>query len=416
MATTQAYNNMLKRFLDQEMLTSEFAKENYIYKKMTKDLSWNGGIYEVPTEDGAAGSIAAGQLVDSADISMGKNSLGTIARDKEIWGAIKVNEADLSRHTSGKVSYIETILPDKVEKMIDRQKDQFITQVLTNGSLALVTANGTVGGVITVDKPELFTIGQLIEVFNGTIATKAFIKAININTGVLNLVTTNGGSTAVDVSAHTVALKSKIRIFGSNNEKMISLFDAVFPTSLGGTDVLYTLNKVDTPALQATFQDLTAAGAGAGAMTAANLLDKILAFAYLLKRQGRQKNQEFLVSYGVFKNLAIKLEANGRRYVVKDREAGYGFESVTFIGPEGDVKVTALKRLNDTEIYAVDWSGVKFAGSAMFETVKSPDGNRFYVERAATGYGYITDVKLAGEMVYSPSKLAGIKIDATVAA
>lgn len=415
MAAVQAYNNMLKRYLDQEMLTNEFASENYIYKKMQKDLTWKGGVYEVPVEDGVAGNIASGQLVDDLDISMGKYSLGTIAKDKELWGALKVLESDMSRHTSSKVSYLEKILPDKVDAMIKRFKEQFNAQVLTTGALATLTANGTVGGVIVVDRPELFTLNQMVEVFNGSASVKGFIKSIDMNTGSISLVTTNAGATALDVSAYTTALKSVVRIFGTASEALLSMYSAIFPLSMGGLDTLYTLPKAGSPALQATYKNWATGGEAGQTVTASNIMDQVLKFWYQLRQQGRAQHEELLVSYPVFRVMAQKLELN-RRYQVTNREPGYGFESVSFIGPEGDVKVTALKRMSNTEIYAVDWSGVKFAGSAMFETVKDPNGNRFFMQRKTTGYEYTTDVKLAGDMVYQPSKLAGIKIDASVSA
>jgi hypothetical protein len=110
-----------------------------------------------------------------------------------------------------------------------------------------------------------------------------------------------------------------------------------------------------------------------------------------------------LVSFGLFKNIAIGLEAN-RQFQVTDKKAGYGFRSVTVMGVDGDLTITAVRDMPDNVAYIMDWSAMKFFGSKFFERKRHMDGSEAFLVRATSGYSYIVDCKFYGDLVvHNPS-------------
>ena len=56
----------------------------------------------------------------------------------------------------------------------------------------------------------------------------------------------------------------------------------------------------------------------------------------------------------------------------------------------------------------MDWRAVKFHTNEMFRKNISPDGNQYYVVRGTSGYQYICDIVLYGELVVNKPGHCGI--------
>ena len=408
MAVDQSYGAMLKRYMPEKLLENTFAKKNYIYQKIEKDPNWGLGTYEYPVEASGLGSIQMGALAAENDIAEGVQGVGTITH-KEMYASILMKEADLARHGSLEKSYLK-IMPDKIDQAMDRMQEQFSVAVLNGGNLALATVNGTVGGAITVDKPELFHPRQKVEVIdNDTAVVSGYVRTVDVNTGVLTIFNARTAGAVVDLSAFTVAQAARVRIIGSGTERFLDLKTALLPAASGGVDTLYGLTRADFMPLQATVRS------GSG-WTAATVLDDLTALYFDYQRQGRGKGGEILVNYGMFKNVSKKLELS-KQYTTSDKKAGYGFNSVSLVGVQGELTITALREMPTSEVFIVDWAGIKFAGKEMFKKIKDPDGSEYHKVRASTGYSFITDVRLAGEVIVDPCKHAcGHSIPASVSA
>ena len=86
------------------------------------------------------------------------------------------------------------------------------------------------------------------------------------------------------------------------------------------------------------------------------------------------------------------------------KKAGYGFRSLSLVGNEGDITITGIRDMSDSEIYILDWDAMKFHGDKFMER-KRHDGREYFLERDATnGYQYLVDVKFYGDLVlHNPS-------------
>jgi hypothetical protein len=54
----------------------------------------------------------------------------------------------------------------------------------------------------------------------------------------------------------------------------------------------------------------------------------------------------------------------------------------------------------DTEIFAIDWSTLEFASNGLIKKRVSPDGRSFHEIRNTSGYQYIVDVSLFGNLIF----------------
>ena len=170
-----------------------------------------------------------------------------------------------------------------------------------------------------------------------------------------------------------------------------SFKDSLLPASLGGSDTLYGDTKADYPFLQA--QQIRGA-----TMDETNVGDKILKAVFdLQKRSKGSKSKEALVSYKLFGDI-VSVEGTNNRYKLGDMKVEFGFATISVLGPRGSVKIVAVPEMEDSLVYLIDFSSFRFAGSNFFNA-KRKDGSTYFLERATTGYSYITDVRFFGDLV-----------------
>lgn len=400
MAVNASYGALLKRYTPEKLIMNEFAERSYIWKNIEKDESWKGGVYEIPVQRNGFNSVQMGTLPAANDIAEGQFSMGTLTTHKELVLSAIINEGDLARHGDMEASYLK-ILPDMVNDLADKGVGLINAGVLRGGGvISFATGNGALAGTIAVANPEYFEPAMKVEVIdNDTAAATGYVTQVDIATGTLTIQTLRSGGVNVDLSAFTTAQSARVRLVGAGTESFIDMRAALLPNSLGGSDTLYGLTKLTHMPLQAYRKD------GSG-FTAATILRDILGAYFECRRLGRGKQSEIWVDYGMFARIVSQLDVAGaRQYSVTDKSAGYGFNSITFVGAEGQIKLVALREMPVGSAYLVDWSGLKFAGLPLKRNLYGEAGQEYFTVRNTTGVQFISDMILRGEFVYQPAKL-----------
>lgn len=382
-----------------EMFQNEMSKRSYVWDKLTKRYDWAGGVADVPVKVAGPSTTQMGALASESDIAEIQTVMGSIASQKEATGTVVFNERDLTRHGYSEQTYLDTLM-DQVPDISKALVEQIEAGLIRGGGvLSYATANGAVGGTISVANPEYFQIGQKVEIVdNDSAAVSGYIRTMDINTGALTIYNARTGGAVVDLSAFTTAQSAKLRLVGAGTESFLDFKTALLPSALGGSDTLYGLNKVNTgPALQAFRQDGTA-------FTAATILKDLLKTYFKNRKLGRGEANELLVSMGLFANAAAGLESQ-RQFFVKDKQAGYGFNKITLVGSEGEVTITGLNSITDDMALLMDWSALTFRGMPLKKNLYGEAGLEYYTVRATNGVKFISDLVLAGDFVINPAKL-----------
>lgn len=411
MATTQSHSAMLKRYLKEDIIMNEMEEKSYFWSNVKKEYDWAGGVLEVPVLKNGFNTVQMGSLASISDIAEAEGGVGTITSQKELTLSAIFREADLARHTDREKTYLQDI-PKMIDSLSTRATEQ-IGAGITRGAAVIskATANGAVGGTISVENPEFFEPKMKVAIVdNDTAEVVGYVRTVDINSGQLSVFNARSGGAVVDLSAFTTAQNARVRIVGGGAESFLDLRTALLPSTVsGGSDTLYGLTKLDYLPLQAYRKD-------GAAFTASTIMDDLFSDYFNLRRLGRGKQSEILVGYGVFKNAAKKLET-ARQYMVNEKKAGYGFNSITLVGNEGEIKLTALREMpNDIAVH-MDWSAVKFKGLPLKKQMYGEAGLEYFVDRQSSGVSYVTDMILRGDFVYEPQKMGIIyNIPASVSA
>lgn len=406
MATSSSFSTMLKRYMPTNLLVEEMRKRNYFFRKVKKDKSWMGGRYEIPFEGGEASTIKVGSLAASDDIAETNAVLGYEDQYREIWGSMKFNEKDLDLNNDLKGSFLK-ILPGKLNQFINRMERDFSHHVFLGPVIDSLTADGTGAGIATVSFPERFSIGQKCQIRRSTpAAADVYVTAIDMETKELTVSDTRGG-VALDISAYTTALSSALYLDGSVDtatgavqNQFNSLESALLSAANGGDANLHNQVKATYPFLQAHNVD------GSG-ITEANMLEEVFKAFMEVSRIGKGRPTEIICSYKNFQSMSIALES-GRRFSKGDVESGYGFMSINVLGPGDKMKITAIREMDDDVLFIVDWNALKLAGSNFFNRKRHGNNEEFYMERATTGYTYIVDIRLFGNLIVQNPSYCGV--------
>jgi hypothetical protein len=411
------FNNMLKRYMPYQLLDEETKKRSWFWGKVMKDENWFRGRLEVPFYGAEASSLAMGNLVGATDISESKPVLGYVDTFRELWGAMKFYEMDLDLHGDMEASFLK-IYPDQLNKFIGRMSER-ISLILMNGYLDKLTATGGTNGtgVLDVNHPERFTIGERIHLYDGTDAAAntaedhGYVIAIDMANKRITVSDTRGGSASAtldnstNINAYTVANNARIDIQGgsptdSTESRFTSLRSQVLSSANGGSASILNQTKTAYPYLQAQQHD-------GSSVTAANILDSTFDFFFDTLNLGKGNPTEIVMDFTNFKNCAKALEVS-RNFTVTDKKAGYGWRSISVLGSEGEMDITAVREQENDVMFIQDWRGMKFHGSHFFDRKRHLDGNEFYLTRSAQGYDYIVDIRFFGDLVVSAPSHQGI--------
>lgn len=406
MATNRTFQDMLNEHLNYDLLKEEIGKRMYILEKVEKDNDWKGGTLPVPFKAANASSVKFGGLTGSSDISENKYVRGEISSQPELWGSMVFNHKDFIEH-DGKVnekSFLK-LLPEVIEDFMDFTKGAASITMLGGSHFATLTVDGTVGGDITVDRPERFEIGQKIGVKDGNSAiVQGYVKTVNVNTGVVNVVTARGGAVAVDLSAFTVAQAAKVYFDGADTGAFTSLKSSLLSAANGGGTTLYGQTKTAYPFLQA----INVSGA---AITATNILSQIFDAYTTVRKLGKGNPNEIIMSWKHLGSIMKVLETQKGPFNVvpnSQKTSVYGWTSIQIIGVTGMLSVVGIQEMDDDCMLVMDWSAVKLHSNGFFRKRVGPDGRSYFEVRGTDGYSYIQDICFLGDLVLNRPSRCGI--------
>lgn len=413
MSTNRTFNNMINDFLPLSLLEKEIKKRDYFLQKVEKDNTWvgasssnginaNGGALVVPFVGQAASSFQFGSLAASNDIAEDATVRGMIQTQPEMWGSMLFNHRDLMEH--GKISERNflKILPDRVESFLRNMKAQVSTSLI-NGAITKSTAGSTSAtGVIVVDRVDRLHLKQKVLVGTTSPTTlTGYIQALDINTGSITLHTTRAGGTPLDFSANAAPAGSKINLPGEISEGFTALKNALLPAANGGSATLYGVTKTAYPFTQAIYID------GSG-VNAANIIEKLFHGYTRTRILGGGAPTDILVSLRNLSLIMAVIEASKGAFNVvpgSQKASQYGWTEV-MIGSVTNMalKFVGIREMDDDIAMFIDWAAMKFYTNGFVQRRKSPDGLEYYEERNTTGYVYIIDHCLFGDLVvYQPS-------------
>jgi hypothetical protein len=430
MGSLREFNDMLNEYLAVDLLRAELVKNMYSFEQMNKDDSWKGGAIPIPFEGQSASSVEFGQLPATTDISSFKYKRGYLQQSDmtEVWGSLKFRHRDLIEH-DGKVnekSFLR-MLPGQINDFITYFKTAIAVNLLAGPHFATLTVDGTVGGVIEVDKVNRFQLDQKVVLDDGnSIPSTFYVVGIDINGGTLKkgaitLSGTRGGVagtadpvTTLQANAYTVAQSAKVYHPGAQANSFNSVGNQILAAANGGSATLYGFTKTAYPFLQAVQTDGSAISSGATLIAA--IFDGYTRRQILGKPSA---SLDVVMSYKLFGLVLKALEASGNTDTFAKGQFNitpgsrkvsvYGWQQIQIGSVTGDLMtLTALQEMEDDRVYYLDWSGFTFFSNGLIRRQEAPDGQQYTVERSVTdGFAYILDHCVFGQMVCtSPWKQA----------
>jgi len=408
MSTTRTFQDMLNEYLPNKLLKEEIIKRDYILSNIETDQKWKGGKIIVPFKAAGASSLKMGGLTAASDISEFKYVRGSIDAYKELWGSMIFNQRDIMDH-SGRIvedSFLK-IFPDQLEDFMGYMKTMTSILIGTGPHIATATANGTAGGLLAVDHIDRFELGQKAILKDGNTAAAAYyVTAIDVNSKQLTLSATRGGA-AADVSAYTVAQSAKVYIDNGDAEFFTTIRSVLLTAANGGDATVHGQSKLANPFLQAVNVD-------GSSITATNILDKLIDSYTSVRQVAKGRADTFLMSYKHFGSVlkALENKANGAanwNVSMEDKKASlYGWDEIVINTVKGKLKVVGIQEWDDDTIPLLDMKSMVFRSNGMFQKRKNPDGDEYFEVRNTSGFQYIVDICLFGELEVSKPGHNGI--------
>jgi hypothetical protein len=265
-------------------------------------------------------------------------------------------------------------------------------------------ATNAATGVMIVDRIDRFSLGQKVTLLDGdTAAANYYVITIAIDSNSVTVSATRGGA-AANVSAYSVAQGAAFYHPGAATAGFTSVKSALLSAANGGSTQLYGVNKTAYPYLQA----VNVPGAS---ITAANILDKIFDAYTQVRIKARGNANTILMSYKHLGSIMKLIETQKGGFKVTPtatKASQYGWTEIEVTSVKGALKIVAIQEWSDDSIAFLDMSAFKFYSNGMFRKREAPDGKQFYEIRATTGFSYIVDVSLFGELVCLKPSTCGI--------
>lgn len=403
MATDRVFQDMLNEYLTNDLLKEELLKRDYFLQHVTRDDSWKGGTIPVPFRGQRASSVKFGALTAANDVAQSKYIRGTITDYVEVWGTLLFNHRDLQEH-NGKIpeSTFLKILPDEVDDFTDYMKEVVSIQLGTGPHFATATnADDAANGNFVVDKIDRFYLDQKCVIDdNDSGKTDIYVIAININTKMVTFSATRGG-VFLNLAAYSVAQETKFYYDGvtdgaGNFTTFISLKQALLSAANGGSATLHGKTKTAYPYLQA----VNISGA---AITATNILDKLFDAYSEIRQTARGNASTVLLSYKHLGSIMKLVETQKGPYSVTKQPTAslYGWTEIEITSVKGVLTIVGIQEFDNDFIAFIDWGAMKFMTNGFFKKRISPDGREYFEVRNTTGYQYVVDISLFGEMMYT---------------
>ena len=409
--TNVSFNTMLKEYLPYDLLREELTKRDYFLSKVEFDTNWKGGELRIPFKGGCASSVAYGELTNESEITEDLYVKATISEYKEVWGSMIFNDHDLQRHGDLKTSFIK-LLPDTVDEFVQMMKECVSINLLNGSHLVsldpLNADSDLANGIVVVDRPARLSLGQYLEF--GVVGTKraeGYIAAIDMNKSTIfikdNIDISAGALVDLSPTGGNLLPGDKGYIRGAiiTGRGFTSFRDQNLSADAGGPATLFGLTKTDYPHLQAYNFD------GSG-IDSSNILEKIFDAWNETRTIGKGMPTEVIMSFRNLGNVMKALEV-AREYTTTDTKASvYGWTEIDVVGVRGSLKLVGVQEMDDDIMHIVDWKSVKMHTNGLFERRVNPDGDSFYEIRSASGYKYVVDTRMYGELVVNKPSHNGI--------
>lgn len=411
MGTDRDFQDMLNEYLPNSLLETEFVKRDYFMNKVEKDNNWKGGKIPVPFRAAGATSVKFGGLTAAGNVSKDKYIRGSIDDYQEVWGTLAFDHRDLMDH-SGKVnedSFLK-ILPKQVDDFIEYMKMVCSINIMAGPHFATLVGDGQAGGTAVVDRIDRFQLDQMFTLDDGNSSqVDVYVTAINVNTDTITVSATVGGG-ALDISGYTVAQGAKcyhdgILVAGTPTNKFQSVKDALLSAANGGGATLHGKTKLAYPYLQAA----NISGVG---ISATNILDRIFDAATRQSKLGRNLGAIEVVMAQKHLGSVMKLiEAQKGGYKVSEgsrKASEFGWDEIEITSVSGKrLKLVGVNEMDEDAIMLIDWTALVFRSNGFFKKRTSPEGKEYFEVRNTTGFVYLLDIALFGELeVNAPTKCA----------
>lgn len=404
MATTRLFQDMLNEYLPNKMIAEEYIKRDWLLSNIEIDNGWQGSKIIVPFRGASASTVEYGQMAASTDISSGTFVRGSIDAYVESWASMVINQRDIYDHqgVSAEASFLK-LIPNEIEDLMERFKEVVSTNLMTGTHFAKVVVDGTAGGVLEVDHIERFQIGQKFDLDDdNSSALAVYVIAINVNnatgtgTGTITVSASRGGA-AADVSAYTAAQNAKCYHPGVlSNGAFTSLRSVLLSAANGGASTVHGVTKTSYPILQAT-------NILGSSVTATNILDKLFDGYTAVRQKGKGNANTIVMSFKHLGSVLKLIETQKGPFVVTKQPSAslYGWTEVEITSVRGTLKIVGVFEMDDDVIYYLDMKSMTFRTRGGFKKRQSPDGKEYFEIRATTGYSYVIDMCLFGELEVS---------------
>jgi len=418
-STTRSFSQMLNDYLPNDLLKEELIKRDYIISNIERDDGWLTGSSTtgeaaliVPFKAAGASSVAFGSLTGSTDVAEDTYVRGRVTTAKEIWGSMIFNHRDIMEHDKISEKNFLKLLPDTISDFMDYLKNVLSVNLMNGAHFAKFASDNAslASGLATVDRPDRFVVKQKVFVKDDVTATSAagYIQNIDMNTQVVTVATTRAGGTPLNLSAYTTANNAKFYNDGADptsGNAFSSIRGAFLSAANGGDAQLYGVTKTLYPYLQAINVSGTT-------ITAVNIMEKIFDALTTIRQFGKGAPTDVVMSYKNIGSCMKVIEASKGAFNVvpnSQKASQYGWMEVQ-IGSvtKGSVKLVGVQEADDDVIYFIDWRALTFYSNGFFRKRKSPDGIEYFEVRNTTGFQYIVDICLFGELVVKRPSYCGV--------
>ena len=354
MASTliQQFGNMLNEKLSNELVYNSLKKRAWMLQNARKDTHWADGGFPIPFYASGASSVYTGNgLIDVDDIIQSETARGTLKNQIAFKGALKFKERDIKKakrydSETQKQTYLKRLIATEVQRFSLLMRN-LISAKMFSGKVGTATNNGTALGVVKVNNIETYDKYQKL-VFRETAtpaAAEGYVQKVDKNGDELTVTTDLAGTTPLDFTSIGAGFIAGDGIYvpgdvnltnGALQNEIVTMRKAFLPLSLGGSDTLHGLNKLDHSFLQ------TAAVNGGG-IDASNLVQNIFtAFAKEIGRKAKERNTgakptSVLLSTNRFSDALAQVYDDDLKYNEKgtnDRKA-YNYEKIRVGSPWG---------------------------------------------------------------------------------
>ncbi len=409
---------MLNDYMPNSLLKEEFVKRNYLMTNIEKDDGWLGASATsgeaaliIPFKAAGASSVSFGSLTGSADVSQDVFVRGRVTAPKEVWGTMLFNHRDLMEHDRVSEKNFLKLLPNTIEDFMDYMKNVVSMNLMNGEWFAKTTATSTSSaGAIVVNRPDRFVIGQKV-VFQGSdlITSSAYVTAIVMDTKTITLSTARSGGVAYDFSVSGKDLSATNKLYNdgaiTSGNPFTSLRGALLSSANGGDSTLYGVTKATYPYLQA----INVSGSG---VTAVNIMEKVFDALTTIRQFGRGNPSDIVMSYTNLSYCMKVIESSKGSFNVKpgsQSASQYGWTEIE-VGSvtKGGIKLVGVQEADEDVIMFLDWRALKFYSNGFFKKRTSPDGKEYFEIRNTSGYQYLLDVCLFGEIVVERPSYCGI--------